>query len=288
MKPITFPLTLRMSGADVANLQAALRLLLDRSILLPGQEAGRRELSVALQRERAQATYGPTTRKVVAVFQELHRLRPTGDVDGPTAEALNGKLRELGALEEVGTDVLPEYQHLVRGQVRYEDGLPLAGLKVQAFDKHLRKEQLLSEATTDAEGRYEIYYSVEELRRKGQRTVSLLVRVLGKKEGEEQESVLAESDIIFEASVVEKINLRIPGGIKHVWSEYEQLQSALEPLLEGAPIASLAEDEKQQDISYLSGKLHRDAKVLAQFARKRIQARKDMRATSVRDSAGRN
>ncbi len=266
MNQITFPLKLRMKGSEVANLQAALQLLIERGVLLRDDETARGEQTAALQRELAKTTFGSATRKLIALFQAQNQLPAAGEVDESTSEALNAKLKELGAFEDAPPDELPEFQHLVRGQVRYEDGLPIAGLKVQAFDRRLRQELTLGETTTDADGRYAIYYSVQELRRTGRRTVCLLVRALGKKEGEREESVLAESDVVFEAGIVEKINLRVPGGLQHAWSEYEQLMTEIEPLLEGAPVSSLSEDEKQQDVSYLSGKLNRDVRKLAQLA----------------------
>ena len=281
MTPIIAPLAARMKGAAVANLQEALLWLIDRGALLRDDEAARREYSPGLRRELAAATFDSATSKVTERFQREHHLRPTGSVDGPTADALNARLRELGAFTEVPRppvppqppdvppeppDVLPEFMHLVRGQVRYEEGLPIEGLDVEAVHKLLRSEEPLGTAKTDANGQYEIYYSVEELRKKGQSSITLLVRVKGKKDGEDTVSVLAESDVVFEAGIVEKVNLRIPGGVTRTWSDYEQLMSEIEPLLAGAPIVSLTEEGAQRDVSYLSGKLRRDATVVAQLA----------------------
>jgi peptidoglycan hydrolase-like protein with peptidoglycan-binding domain len=276
MNKITFPLKQRMQGAAVADLQDALQLLLDRSVLLRDDEAARRDISATLRTERAGQTYGDATRKLVSVFQAAHRLRPNGVVDEATAAALNAELRELGVLDETPPPLpptppdeeepLPEFQHLVRGVVRYEKGLPIPGVKVEAFDIHLRRKDHLGDFITDADGLFEIFYSVEKMQSRGQRTASLLLQVVGKKDGEEKESVLTESDILFEAGIVEKVVLRVPGGPTHRWSEYEQLMSEITPLLEGSPVSSLAENEKQQELSYLSGKLGVDLKVLAQLA----------------------
>ena len=49
-----------MQGPEVADLQAALQLLLDRGVILRDEEGARRELSAALQRERAERNYGGT------------------------------------------------------------------------------------------------------------------------------------------------------------------------------------------------------------------------------------
>lgn len=70
MNKITFPLTLRMQGPAVGDLQAALQLLLDRGVILRDDERARRELTAALQRERAEQTYGNATSTLVSIFQE--------------------------------------------------------------------------------------------------------------------------------------------------------------------------------------------------------------------------
>jgi peptidoglycan hydrolase-like protein with peptidoglycan-binding domain len=269
------PLKLSDQGPAVANLQDGLLLLLDKRVIQLS-DADRKVTEGRLRVERTKSKYGQATRKLVGQFQEQHQLEPLGDVDKPTAKALNAALEELGALGETpppspptppdGEEPLPEFQHLVRGVVRYEKGLPIPGVKVEAFDIHLRRKDHLGDSITDADGLFEIFYSVEKMRKRGQQTASLHLQVVGKKDGERKKSVLTESDIIFEAGIVEKVVLRVPGGPKHTWSEYEQLMSEITPLLEDAPVSSLAEDDKRQELSYLSGKLGVDLKVLAQLA----------------------
>ncbi len=63
MNRISFPLEFRMRGPQMADLQDALQLLLDRGAILPSDEGFRRELSEALQRERAANIYvdGPNS-----------------------------------------------------------------------------------------------------------------------------------------------------------------------------------------------------------------------------------
>jgi len=96
MNRITFPLKARMAGADVANLQDALRLLLERGVVLADDADARQELSAALTDERTRQSYGEATQKLVSSFQESRQLQASGEVDEPTANALNALLREWG------------------------------------------------------------------------------------------------------------------------------------------------------------------------------------------------
>jgi hypothetical protein len=48
--------------------------------------------------------------------------------------------------------------------VRLADGSPVAAMKVRAFDRDLRSEQLLGEAETDPAGSYQIRYDEARFR----------------------------------------------------------------------------------------------------------------------------
>ena len=85
MKPIIFPLKLRMQGPDVGDLQAALALF---------------ELPVVDQ-ERSNQRFGKSTRQSVSKFQSERQLDVTGVIDEATAGAMNNVLTELGALDDV-------------------------------------------------------------------------------------------------------------------------------------------------------------------------------------------
>src|SRR3990170_8722754 len=153
MNKISFPLKLRMKRPQVADLQDALQVLLDRGILLREDGAARRELSAALPRERAEQTYGATTRKLVSAFQQERRLfgptgAPSGEVDEPTAKALNALLKELGVLDQPAEPAAPR-SFVVSGEVRREDGLPMHGVQVRAVHEAVRRAIRLGEDTTD-------------------------------------------------------------------------------------------------------------------------------------------
>ena len=59
----------------------------------------------------------------------------------------------------------PPKPFIVKGRVTYADGKPLVRATVRAFDRDLRSEEALGDATTDRAGRYEIRYSAAQFRR---------------------------------------------------------------------------------------------------------------------------
>ena len=193
MNKITFPLKQRMQSAAVADLQEALKQLLDRAAILANEEPVRRELSEALKRERATQSYDASTRRLVTLFQDARRLQASGEVDEATATALNTLLDSWGLFEKAAA---PKF-HVVSGEVRREDGLPLHGMTARAFHDSDR----LGEDTTDAEGRYTIRYELLP----GVDGINLRVSVMGD-DGEPLQS----SDAIRNAKSLEIIDLTLP------------------------------------------------------------------------------
>jgi hypothetical protein len=167
MTKITFPLKLHMQGPAVADLQDALQLCLDRGALLANDNGARTDLSTALKRERVAQMYGDATAKLVTSFQQERRLvgsaaAPSGEVDEPTANALNALLKQWGLLDQM-TEPISTQSSVVSGQVRRDDGLPLPGLRVRATHETATSSSAssvlrLGEDTTDAEGHYTIRY----------------------------------------------------------------------------------------------------------------------------------
>lgn len=139
MNKITFPLKPRMKGPAVDDLEDGLQLLLDRGVMLANDEAARRELSAALQREHTEQTFGEATRKLVSIFQQERHLEVSGMVDEPTASALNRVLAEMDGSK------VKQTSNVVKGTVRLFDGTP-AEVRVSAFDRDLRREQTLGKA----------------------------------------------------------------------------------------------------------------------------------------------
>ncbi len=102
MNKITFPLVMGNQGPAVGDLQAALLVLLERGVILPNDEAGRLKLANDLQHEHTTQTYRDNTARSVGIFQQQRNIQPTGNVDEPTANAINTLLSEFGLLDGQG------------------------------------------------------------------------------------------------------------------------------------------------------------------------------------------
>lgn len=138
---------------------------------------------------------------------------------------------------------------MVRGRVFATDGSPRAGVTVRAFDRDLRAEQLLGAAETDRGGRYEISYSAEQFRRPEKESAGLFVRVY------DREQLLYEpglDEVLFNAPRVAVIDIRLKTGDTPLESECERLLRSVAPLLESLAIKDLREDERNQDVTFLS------------------------------------
>jgi 5-hydroxyisourate hydrolase-like protein (transthyretin family) len=197
MNPITFPLKLRMKRPEVGDLQDALQQCLERCAILATDEGARKELSETLKRERTALHYGKTTHKLVSIFQEEQRLESSGEVDEPTAKALNKLLHKWGMLDR---QTKPRF-HIVSGEVRREDGLPVQGVRVRAAHEIKRRSIRLGEDTTDNEGRYTIRYELLP----GIDSINLRVSAI-----DENGKPLKSSDLVRNAKALESIDLITP------------------------------------------------------------------------------
>ena len=206
MKPITPPLTRNSQGSEVVNLQDGLLLLLNRQFLRSITADDLQAYLERLRKEQTAQTYGKVTTKLVAIFQEQSQLPAEGEVDAPTAEALNKILKELGAFD-------PPAQFIVRGRVFSSDPseggtaaqrTPINGILVRAFDRDVRSEDFLGETTTNADGYYEIRYTAEQFRRSENERggADLIVRVY-----DAQGQVIATSPTINNAKAEETIDI---------------------------------------------------------------------------------
>jgi len=148
MQTITAPLGPGDQGDAVAALQNALLLLIERGVFFQDQAAWRDERVAALQQERDAQQYGESTAVVVEHFQSSEQLAPAiqGAVDQPTADALNQRLLEQGALFRV------------QGQLRNPDGAPGVATLIFAYDPEYWGGAQIGEATTNADGFYRIVY----------------------------------------------------------------------------------------------------------------------------------
>lgn len=260
MNKITFPLKLRMKGAKVADLQDALKMCLDRRAILANDAAARRELSAALKPERNGQTYGSTTRKLVSIFQQEQRLfgptgAPSGEVDEPTANALNAMLKELGLLDQPVEPAPPGYS--VEGKVASRISAGVGGLRVQIVDKGVGDDVHLADAVTEDGGAYRATFSDKDIRRRGKTRPDLQARVFA------GDTFLAASEVRYNASQDETLNVLLDDKASSALrSEHEILTGALAGHFAGR-LGDLKETDDRQDITYLANKTGWDARAVA-------------------------
>ncbi|WP_367105954.1 ribosomal protein L7/L12 [uncultured Psychrobacter sp.] len=137
--------------------------------------------------------------------------------------------------------------YLVKGQVSLANGEPASGVLVQAYDKDLRSEQYLGEASTLANGEYAIPYNQEQFSRSEKNNADLLLRVFNEVGIELALKTKDEPDIFFNSPKKMDIDLQIEESAAVKASEYERLEVFLSPALDGAILADLS----LQDISFL-------------------------------------
>ena len=133
----------------------------------------------------------------------------------------------------------------VHGTVHRPAGEVAVGLTVRAFDRDLRSQELLGEATTDEEGQYEIAYTREQFRRAEKERADLVLRVYNAVGTELEVETSRGGATIFNAQPEEEVNLQIQtsaSGLIHP-SEYEREVQALTPTLDGVPLADLTEED---------------------------------------------
>lgn len=159
--------------------------------------------------------------------------------------------------------------HTVLGRVLQADGPPLIGVEAQALHKSLRSEILLGQQRTSDSGSYSIRYDPPT----GVNAVDLVVRVVSA-DGDRE---LARSDLICHARRVQVVNVIVGGGPYRGFSEFERLNHAVIPHLDGASLVAL----KVEDIELLACKTQQDALRIAYLVvANRYEHRTDVNAAA--------
>ena len=114
---------------------------------------------------------------------------------------------------------------VVRGRVSRDDGTPLFGVTVVAFDRDLRRRQRLGAATTDCHGHYAIAFGSADFLDAEKKLADLVVCVL------DGDDVRLESDTLFNAPAQTTIDVQVPAALRVGASEYEAVVAELESLL---------------------------------------------------------
>jgi len=236
MNPISHPLEYSNIGKKVSDLHQILLKL--KYEIRPGD----------LQRKY----YGATTRDAVKKFQAGHNLSVSGDIDEPTANALN-------ALIEKQQSQQPSEKYEVRGRIIASDRMPVPNVMVHAFDICIGRKTGLGKAETAKDGSYRIEYDPTVIQRIGKELADIQIRVkTGNNTGDFYLATIRNN-----ASKSEIIDVILPADSFRPPSEWEHLTQELDPYLKGTPLRELQENEQKQDLTFLSRKTGWDARLIA-------------------------
>jgi peptidoglycan hydrolase-like protein with peptidoglycan-binding domain len=227
MNVVTFPLQLQMKSETVHDLHEGLSSL---------------GFTIA-DEEKENQTFGSSTREAVAGFQRKYSLEPTGVVDERTAAVFN--------------QLITSPVYTVDGTIASPDRVGVGGLTIHVVDRNVGTDDtVMGEAITDSSGSYHIQFSLPSSSIKCQTRPDLQARVYS------GETLLAASDVRYNATTRETLNVWLPPNLAQLPSEYESLTAAIAIHYSGKP-GNLIETDTRQDITYLANKTGWDARLVA-------------------------
>jgi hypothetical protein len=195
-----------------------------------------------------------------------YQIKVDEDPDNPHSHVATVLIRVLVGLTEVGKS-RPELKRIpetlidlqvnfhatplpdrrVFGTVRDEFGELMNGVVVRAFDRDLRHEEALGQATTQ-NGKYEIHYSEAQFRRSEKDSADLVLTVTNGTGAQ-----LFRSPVQYNVPPDYEFNMGLKGAVYAGPSKWEVQTGVLMPLLDGLSPVDLREDEQNQDVSFLVG-----------------------------------
>ena len=149
-----------------------------------------------------------------------------------------------------------ESVYKVSGTVTSPDSAATGGLRVEVVDRNVGQDTSLAETLTDERGTYHASFAALALRKQNKQRPDLQVRVYT------GQTFLAASEVRYNATDHETLNIKLPAGSNALPSEYETLLGALAQHYDGR-LADLKESEERQDITYLANKTGWDARAVA-------------------------
>jgi Neuraminidase-like domain/Salmonella virulence plasmid 28.1kDa A protein len=255
MQSIIFPLQPGDLPA-LANLQDALQLFLDREVI-----SAPPALRQQLQEERARQVAQTATQGLIQIFQQSQLPNqpfnppPGSIIDSPTAEAMNGILRNLGAFEILR----------ISGKIISPTNTAVGPMFVQIIDKTIGNDVALITVRNGVAG-YDFTLENTWLQR-GKTKPDIQARIfpIDTANSNNPPTILATSEIRYNASSHEILNVILPTTetvIKALPSEHTTLLQELTTHFQGN-LRDLKEDDNQQDITYLANKSGWDARAVA-------------------------
>jgi len=249
MKPINFPIKAGDDNSNVKDLKAALQLLIEKKKI----SINANERAAIIARMNQEGGYKDITKKIVSVFQEGQHVTPSGEVDKPTASAINQLLKELGVLD----DVPPE--NSIGGYVYMDFGTPANEIPLRLYAKGFGgKDVLVASGNTNASGNYKLAFTAANLP-----SGNLDIRAV---DTQGKEHVLSAT--LFNIDKIPasfNLNLIAPSAIKTVAdTEFSRLGKDLSGIVgDLKKLTEAKEQGERQDITLLSQSTNWDARAIA-------------------------
>ena len=152
-------------------------------------------------------------------------------------------------------------KRVVQGTICLADGTPVPGLRVTAFDRDFRSEQLLGKARTDAEGRYRITYSALAALRAEKDSADLGLRIHSAN-GKTLLHASVSQELLMNAPAEARLDRVVdlpPGALPNA---FDQLVAALNPLIGEVPIAAIQADAAADEGLFLARELQQEGSTL--------------------------
>ena len=147
-----------------------------------------------------------------------------------------------------------EHEFLVYGQILWEDGEPAAGVRVRAYDKDLRSDDLLGEDQAGSRGEYVIPYRKVDFKSAEMGGADLMIRAftengqrLNVKVKNRELTTIGNEAVLFNAGREEELTVEVNREEVREQSRYRKLIRMLEPIMDGAEFQQLT----REDIKFL-------------------------------------
>jgi hypothetical protein len=201
--------------------------------------------------EREASRFGRTTGQAVRTFQQQRDLGVTGAVTVATRKAL------LDATTAAAAGDVPN-PYVVTGSVVAFGSPSVGGLALTLVDRNVGGDIVVAQGSTGPAGEYTIEADInlEALKQRMKTVPDLQVQVLV------GGVVVARSQVIYQASHTEQIDVGLPAGTTGLVSEYETVLAAISSVYPG-PLDQLQENDERQDVTYLARRSGWDARAVA-------------------------
>ncbi len=140
----------------------------------------------------------------------------------------------------------------VNGKVTDNNNRPFANLKVVIYNVVMREWEVLGNAFTNKDGKFEVIY--KQLRGREKTTTDIAVKIFTK-DGDIEIYKSSIDEIRFNASDREEINITIKQALPIELIEFDFLVKEISKIVDKIAIVDLQENDKHRDVSFISKQL---------------------------------